>query len=400
MIRPRILRRLDRDEGFFVAELLRSETLGGAIALIAAGSALLWANLGGGYDSFRGWELGPLDLEHWAADGALTIFFLVAGLEVKREFVTGSLRRPADAVVPVVAAACGVLVPSLIFLAANAGTTNLRGWAIPSATDVAFALAVLAVVGSALPTQLRAFLLTLAVVDDLIVIAVIAVFYSGSIAWGWLALAIAALVVHGVLQRLPGLGVRAGLWLTAPVAVAAWWSMHESGVHATVAGVGIGLLTRVRRRTGEEAATAERLIHLLTPWSASLAVPLFALLSAGVVIRGGDSLTTSPIVWGIVLGLVIGKPLGVLGGTWLLTRVTRAELADGVAWRDLIGVGILSGIGFTVSLLVSDLSYDDPRRDVAKVAVLGASLVSAAVAGLVLGSRNRVHTRQPGAGDR
>jgi len=401
VIRRRILRRLDRDEGLFVGELLRSETTGGAIALVAAGIALLWANLGGGsYDAFRGWDLGPLDLEHWAADGALTVFFLVAGLEVKREFVTGSLRRPADAVVPVAAAACGVLVPSLLFLAINAGSANLRGWAIPSATDVAFALAVLAVVGSALPAELRAFLLTLAVVDDLIVIAVIAIFYSGSLAWGWLALAVLALAVHGLVQASPRISARASLWLTGPLAVGAWWCMHESGVHATVAGVGIGLLTRVRRRDGESAAPAERLIHLLTPWSATLAVPLFALLSAGVVVHGGESLATNPLIWGVAIGLVLGKPLGVLGGTWLVTRLTRAELAEGVAWRDLVGVGILSGIGFTVSLLVSDLSYDDSRREIAKVAVLGASLVSAVLAGIVLGSRNRVHARGTGADDR
>ena len=401
MIRRRLLQRLDLDEGVFVGDLLRSETLGGAVALIAAGAALLWANLGGGsYDAFRGWDLGPLDLEHWAADGALTVFFLVAGLEVKREFVTGSLRRPADAAVPVTAAACGVLVPSLIFLATNAGTANLRGWAIPSATDIAFALAVLAVVGSALPTQLRAFLLTLAVVDDLIVIAVIAIFYSGSISWGWLALAVGALVVHGLAQRSTRLGTRAGLWLTAPVALAAWWCTHESGVHATVAGVGIGLLTRVRRRSGEDSAPAERLVHVLTPWSASLAVPFFALLSAGVAIHSGDSLTTSPVVWGIAVGLVLGKPAGVLGGTWLVTGVSRAQLADGVTWRDLIGVGILSGIGFTVALLVSDLSYGDVRRDVAKVAVLAASLVSAVLAAIVLGSRNRMHARELAPDDR
>lgn len=399
--RRRVLTNPGREEGAFLGELLRSETTGGAVALVAAGIALLWANLAGSsYAAFRHWSLGPLDLEQWAADGGLTLFFLVAGLEVKREFVTGSLRRPADAAVPVVAAACGVMLPAALFVGINATTSNLRGWAIPSATDVAFALAVLAVAGSALPAGLRAFLLTLAVVDDLIVIVVIALFYSTTISWAWLAAAAILLGTHALVQSRRELPITTSLRLTLPVAVAAWWCMHESGVHATVAGVAIGLLTRVRRRPGEQAAPAERLIHHLTPWSATLAVPLFALLSAGVAVQAGDSLLNDPVVWGVAAGLVLGKPLGVLGGTWLVTRLTRAELAAGVLWRDLVGVGILSGIGFTVSLLVSDLSYDDSRRDAAKVAVLAASLVSAVAAAAVLRSRNRMHAHIPDPTDR
>jgi NhaA family Na+:H+ antiporter len=399
--RRRVLTNPDREEGAFLGELVRSETTGGAVALMAAAIALLWANLAGSsYVAFRHWGLGPHDLEQWAADGGLTLFFLVAGLEVKREFVTGSLRRPADAAVPVVAAACGVILPAVLFVCINASTDNLRGWAIPSATDVAFALAVLALAGSALPAGLRAFLLTLAVVDDLIVIAVIALFYSTAISWTWLAGAAVLLIVHALLQRRRDLPVTTGLWLTLPVALAAWWCMYHSGVHATVAGVAIGLLTRVRRRPGEQQAPAERLIHHLTPWSATLAVPLFALLSAGVAVRAGGSLLSDPVVWGVATGLVLGKPLGVLGGTWLVTRLSRAELATGVVWRDLIGVGILSGIGFTVSLLVADLSYDDSRQDAAKVAVLAASLVSAVAAAGVLRSRNHVHTRLPRRTDR
>lgn len=401
MARRRIFPSLDHREGAFISDILRSETTGGALALIAAGAAVLWANVAGGsYESFRVLTIGPLDLEHWAADGALTLFFLVAGLEVKREFVTGSLRRPADAAVPVVAAACGVIVPSLIFLAINAGTSNLRGWAIPSATDVAFALAVLAVVGSALPTQLRAFLLTLAVVDDLIVIIVIAIFYTADLSPGWLGLAVLALIVHAVIQRAPQIPRPASDWLILPVTVAAWWCMYQSGVHATVAGVAIGLLTRVRREVDETTSPAEGLIDRLTPWSSALAVPFFALLSAGVVVHPGAGLFENPLVWGVAAGLVVGKPVGVLGGTWLLTRLTRADLADGVVWRDLIGVGILSGIGFTVSLLVSDLSFSDARQDEAKLAVLVASVVAALLATSVLRRRNRLRTRQPEPVDR
>jgi NhaA family Na+:H+ antiporter len=384
--RPHWLPDPDAGESTFVGELLRRETVGGAFALLAAAVAVVWANLdGGSYQHLRGIDLGPLDLEHWAADGALGLFFFVAGLELKRELLLGSLRRPADAAVPVVAAVCGVAVPGLVYLLVNRGTGNLGGWAIPSATDIAFALAVLAVVGSSLPGQLRAFLLTLAVVDDLIVIVVIAAFYTDTLALGWLAGAVAALAAYAVLQQRR---VRSSL-VYVPVALVAWWCVHESGIHATVAGVALGLLTRVMPDEDEKRSPAERLEHRLTPLSSAVAVPFFALLSAGVVFSGDGLL--SPVAVGVALGLVVGKPVGVLGGAWLVTRFTRAELNDGIGWRDVTGLAILAGVGFTVSLLVSDLSFVDVRRDEAKTAVLVGSLVSAVLAGLVLGRRNRVH---------
>ena len=389
--RPSFLPNPDLGESTFLGDFLRRETVGGAIALVAAAAAIVWANSpwGSSYDAFRGFQVGPLDLEHWAADGALTLFFFVAGLELKREFVVGSLRRPADAAVPVVAALCGVAVPALLYLAVNGLSAHGHpdGWAIPAATDIAFALAVLAVVGSNLPTALRAFLLTLAVVDDLVVIVIIAVFYTSTLHLLPLALAGGAFVLWALLQHLR---VRTPL-VYVPLAVAAWWCVHESGIHATIAGVALGLLTRVRPDATEARSPAERLEHLLSPISAGVAVPFFALLSAGVAFSGGGALVHDPVVIGVVLGLVVGKPIGVFGGTWLVTRFTRAELNDALGYRDLAGVAILAGVGFTVSLLVADLSFGGAERDAAKTAVLAGSLVSAVLAALALGHRDRFH---------
>jgi Na+:H+ antiporter, NhaA family len=386
--RPRWLPDPEQGESTFVGDILRSETVGGSVALVAALVALVWANVDlSSYDHLRHAHLGPLSIEHWAADGALAIFFFVAGLELKRELLVGSLRRPADAAVPVVAACCGVAVPALIFVVVNQGTDNLRGWAIPAATDIAFALAILAVVGSALPVPLRAFLLTLAVVDDLIVIVVIAVFYTSSIHLVGLLVAALACGVYAVLQWRR---VRSSL-VYLPVAVVAWAGMYQSGVHATIAGVVLGLLTRVLPDPDEERSPAERLEHRLTPISSTVAVPFFALMSAGVPLAGGVGVLRHPLVLGVVLALVLGKPIGVLGGSWLLTRFTRAELNAGLLWRDLFGVAVVAGVGFTVSLLVSDLAFVGTQREQAKTGVLLASFIAGLTAAIVLGRRNRRH---------
>jgi NhaA family Na+:H+ antiporter len=377
----------DQREASFLGDLFRREAVGGAIALVAAVVGIVWANSAGAssYFELRHVEIGPLDVEHWAADGALTLFFFVAGLELKRELVIGSLRRPADAAVPVAAAVCGVAVPALIYLAINANGGHPEGWAVPAATDIAFALAVLAVVGSNLPTALRAFLLTLAVVDDLIVIVIIAVFFTDSLDLVWLAVAVAAMVAWTLLQR-----ARVSTPLIyVPLAVLAWWAVHECGVHATIAGVALGLLTRVRHDPDEETSPAEHLEHVLSPVSSALAVPFFALMSAGVVLEGGAELVSDPIVVGVVVGLVVGKPVGVFAGGWLVARFTRAELDPSIVWRDVVGVAVLAGIGFTVSLLVSDLSFAGVERDAAKTAVLAGSVVSAVLGALVLGHRDR-----------
>lgn len=387
--------RHDESEGRFVGDLLRSETVGGVIALLAAAVAVVWVNLDAhAYASFRHTELGPLDVEHWAADGALTIFFFVAGLELKREFLLGSLRRPADAAVPVVAALCGVAVPAGVYLLVNATSTSpaahLRGWAIPAATDIAFALAVLAVVGSALPTSLRAFLLTLAVVDDLVVIVIIALVYTDTLDLTALLGALVLLAAYGVCQRLR---VTTPL-LYLPLALGTWWLVHESGVHATIAGVALGLLTRTLPDPDEERPPAQRLEHLIAPVSAGLAVPFFALMSAGVELHGVGELARQPVVLGIVAGLVLGKPIGILLGSWAVTRFTRAELDDALGWRDLVGLAVLGGVGFTVSLLVSDLSFDGALAEEAKTGVLVGSVATALLGAALLGRRNRHHRAQ------
>jgi NhaA family Na+:H+ antiporter len=379
----------DQRESSFLGDLFRREAVGGAIALVAAVVGVVWANSAwaSSYFELRHVEIGPLDVEHWAADGALTLFFFVAGLELKRELVIGSLRRPADAAVPVAAAVCGVAVPALLYLAINANGGHLGGWAVPAATDIAFALAVLAVVGSNLPTALRAFLLTLAVVDDLIVIVIIAVFFTDSLDLLWLAVALAAMLAWTLLQR-----ARVSTPLIyVPLALLAWWAVHECGVHATIAGVALGLLTRVRHDPGEDTSPAEHLEHVLSPVSAAVAVPFFALMSAGVVLTAGSELVRDPVFIGVVVGLVVGKPVGVFAGGWLVARFTRAELDPSIGWRDVVGVAVLAGIGFTVSLLVSDLSFAGVQRDAAKTAVLAGSVISALLGVLLLGHRDRFH---------
>ncbi len=379
----RILPLPEAGETRFLTDLLRSEPVGGLLALAAAVIAVIWANSpwDASYQSFISFDLGPLDLEHWGADGALTLFFFVAGLELKREFVVGSLRRPADAAVPVAAALCGVAAPALLYTAVNvvAPTGQTAGWAIPAATDIAFALAVLAVVGSHLPPALRAFLLTLAVVDDLVVILIIALVFTDEVHPIDLLISLALAGVWALLQWR-----RIEPWpIYLVIAVVGWWFMHESGVHATIDGVLLGLLTRVRRDPGEKHSPAEAMEHTLAPISATVAVPFFALVSAGVPLSGGASLLTDPIVIGVLVGLVLGKPLGVLSGTFLVTRFTHAELNEDVTWSQVVGVAVLAGIGFTVSLLVAELSFTGADAEAAKAGVLAASVV-AALAGAAL----------------
>jgi Na+:H+ antiporter, NhaA family len=397
--RPLFPRSASQEEETFVGARLRQETVGGAVVLVAAAVAVLWANtpFAPAYEDLRHVQLGPLTVEEWAADGALTLFFYLAGLELKREFVVGSLRRPLDALVPVAAAAAGVAVPALLYLLLNAGPLDgvlpggrPEGWAIPAATDIAFALAVLAVVGSGLPEQLRTFLLTLAVVDDLIVIVIIAAFYTATLHLEWLLAAVALLGVFAFLQRLRG---EHWAWYI-PLSLAVWWAVHESGVHATVAGVAMGLLTRVRLDPGEERSPAELLEHLLTPWSAGLAVPFFALMSAGVAVTGGLSLASDPVFLGVVVGLVLGKPVGVLAGAVLATRLTRAELTPELSWRDVAGVAVLAGVGFTVALLVAELSFDGPEVENAKAAILAGSVAAALLAAVLLRRRSRVRAAE------
>jgi NhaA family Na+:H+ antiporter len=410
--RPSFPERSSPREALRIGEVLRKETVGGALLVTMAAVALVWANSpwADSYFWLRDFEVGyepwhlRLTLGEWAADGLLAIFFFLVGLELKREFVAGDLHRFRTAVVPVVAAVGGVIVPALIYVAIVAHQPELlAGWAIPTATDIAFAVAVLALIGSHLPSALRIFLLTLAVVDDLIAITIIAVFYTDEISYPPLTLGLLTIAVYAVVaQRYRQLfHVKpAAAWLILlPIGVVAWALVHASGIHATIAGVLLGFTIPVLHRKGDDVAEgepglAEVFEHRFRPLSAGFAVPVFAFFSAGVMIGGVDGLLSTfadPVTAGIVVGLVVGKPVGIAAATWIVTRARGIRLDPSLRWVDLIGVGILAGIGFTVSLLVTELSFapDDPHHDHAKVAILLGSLAASALASAVLIARNR-----------
>lgn len=384
-------------------DTLRTEATGGILLLVGAVLAIAWANSpwGEAYEHLRETHVGPaalhldLSLHAWAADGLLAIFFFVIGLELKREIVTGELRRPATAIVPIVAAVGGMVVPAAIYLAINltAAGGAPRGWAVPTATDIAFAVAVLAIVGRGLPNALRAFLLTLAVVDDLLAIIIIAIFYTDTVSFGWLAASLATVAVVWFLLRRR----ITSPWLLLPLGVLAWAFMHSSGIHATIAGVLLGLVVPALARRGEKESLAEHFEHRWRPISAGFAVPVFALFSAGVAVGGGvlGAALSDPVAQAIFLGLVIGKPLGIVAATALVSLSSHVGLAKGLSWWDVVGVGALAGIGFTVSLLVGELAFGvgSPEDEHAKVAILAASLAAALVGGSVLAARGRRYER-------
>ncbi len=385
-----------------IITILHKETVGGAILLAAAAIALIWANSpwGASYHALTNFRVGSddfglhlnLSLGGWAADGLLAIFFFVVGLELKREFVAGDLRDPARAALPIAAAVGGMAVPALIFVAFTIGGPDgaVSGWAIPTATDIAFAVAVLAVISTHLPVALRTFLLTLAVVDDLLAITVIAVFYTTKINLGALLLALVPLAAFAILvqRRI------SSWWLLIPLAVLTWAFVHESGVHATVAGVLLGFTVPVLGSATRGEGLAERFEHAMRPISAGFAVPVFAFFAAGVGFGGYDGFVTAlrdPIALGIIAGLVVGKTIGIFGTTRLIAAVTRASLDASLRWIDVLGVSMLAGIGFTVSLLIGDLAFgpDPSRLAVMKVAVLTGSVLAALLAGVLLRIRNR-----------
>ncbi|MGZ4543051.1 MAG: Na+/H+ antiporter NhaA [Mycobacteriaceae bacterium] len=401
-----------------VTAILRKETVGGALLLTATILAVIWANSGfsDSYSALRDFTVGPsalhlkLSLGSWAADGLLAIFFFVVGLELKREFVAGDLRDPRRAALPIAAAVGGMAVPALVFVLVNVGTGDgaLRGWAIPTATDIAFALAVLAMLSTHLPSALRTFLLTLAVVDDLLAVTAIAVFYTSDVAFGPLLLALIPLALFTVaVQR----RIRSW-WILLPLAAATWVLVHESGVHATVAGVLLGFavpVLRSQKAGGPDAGPglAEHFEHRIRPISAGIAVPLFAFFAAGVTVGGLPGLGASlrdPIAIGIIAGLVIGKAVGIFGTTYLVSRFTRATLDAGLHWLDVGGVALLGGIGFTVSLLIGELAFriDSLHGEHVKVGVLAGSVVSAILAASILRVRNKAYrdiARQEGIDD-
>ncbi|MDT4951502.1 MAG: Na+:H+ antiporter, NhaA family [Pseudonocardiales bacterium] len=392
-----------------IGEILREETVGGILLLAAAVAALVWANWPGAdsYATFLNARFGVeslharLTVAQWAGDGLLAIFFFAAGLEVKREFVAGDLSTVSKAVLPVLAAVGGMAVPALVFVLVNldSGSGALRGWAIPSATDIAFAVAVLAVISTHLPTALRTFLLTLAVVDDLLAITIIAIFYTADFKVLPLLLALLPIAAFGGLVHRR---VRSW-WLLVPLAVLAWGLVHASGVHATVAGVLLAFTVPVLRSEaagGPEAGPglAEHFERRIRPVSAGLAVPVFALCSAGVTVGGWSGLKSSltdRIALGIVAGLVLGKLVGIFATTYLVATFTGAELDEGLAWSDVAGLSLLGGVGFTVSLLIGELAYGTGslRDDHAKVGVLAGSILAAILATAVLRLRNRAYRR-------
>ena len=414
---------------------LRTEEAGGILLLAAAVAALLWANSPwrASYDAL--WHaqltigLGPWslaeDLQHWVNDGLMALFFLVVGLEIKRELTTGELRDPRAAALPAIAALGGMAVPALLYLAINPSGEPARGWGIPMATDIAFALGVLAIVGRGLPTALKSFLLALAIVDDIGAILVIAVFYSGSVS-PWSLLAAGGLL--GLILVLQRLQVR---WTVVYVllGVGVWLATFQSGVHATIAGVALGLATpavpfqrpkavsleahriaddtvddpvppdadahqwlHLASLTREAVSPLARLEHLLHPWSSYVIIPVFALANAGVSITRstlGEALT-SGVTLGVVVGLVVGKTVGVTMFTWLATRTGIIRLPEGVGWSQLVGVAALAGIGFTVSLFVTSLAFSTSAvQDAAKIGILAASLLAGLLGAFLLARSRR-----------
>ena len=398
--RRRILTLVNRREAARVSRLLRADLVGGIIVMIAALIGFVAANspLADSYFALRDTKLGPeslglqLSVGHWASDGLLAIFFFMVGLELKREFVSGALRRFSTAIVPVAAAVGGVVIPALIYFVINAGTPAAHGWAIPTATDIAFAVAVLALIAPRIPPALRMFLLTLAVVDDLIAITIIAAFYTSGIQLVPLALSLIPIAVYAFLVRRFPSQLASSSWapwlILLPVGVAAWALFHASGIHATIAGVLLAFLVPVSGRGGTQLA--EVFEHRFRPLSTLIAVPVFAFFAAGVAVGGESRFPFDPIAIGIMLGLVLGKPIGITITTWLITRFTRAELDPAVTWRELIGVGALAGVGFTVSLLVTDLSFKTAAdADTARLAVMVGSLAAVLVAAAFLVRRAR-----------
>ncbi len=411
-----------------VRRFLQTEASSGIILLIATFGALLWANspLSESYESLWTMEIAlrvgvfeiSEDLRHWINDGLMTLFFFVVGLEIKRELVAGELRGWRRAALPATAALGGMAVPALIYIMFNTGTENLSGWGIPMATDIAFAVGVIAVVASHSPSSLKTLLLSIAIVDDIGAILVIALFYSAQIhlLWLWAAVSMAGVVV--VMRRLQ-------IWWTpiyVLVGTALWLATLESGVHATIAGVVLGLMTpaipadpeggrdaaqeanrmaldpdpatirHINKQSQELVSVAERLEHFLHPWTSYLIIPIFAIANAGVRLHGADitSALTSPVVLGVATGLVIGKLVGVSAASWLSVHLGFGELPEGLRWSHVIGCGAVAGIGFTVALFISNLAFEDAAAlQKAKIGILMGSAVAAILGALILRRANR-----------
>jgi NhaA family Na+:H+ antiporter len=382
------------------ARYLRTETVGGVVLLVATALALIWANtpVSASYFALREFHVGPevlhlhLSLGEWTQDGLLALFFFVAGLELKRELVVGELSNFKAAILPVVAAIGGMVVPAVLALIVGRGQPGMdQAWAIPVATDIAFALGVLAITASGLPNSLRVFLLSLAVVDDLGAIVLIAVLFTSTFDVLAALVAVALLGLYAYLQHKRVTSP----FLYVPIALGTWTAIHAAGVHATMAGVALALLTRVRKDHYERQAPALRLEHRLQPWSAGLAVPVFALFAAGVPINGEAlrGMFTDRIALAVIVGLVVGKLVGIAGASAIAVKLKLAVWPSGAGPRDVIAVAVLGGVGFTVSLLIAELSLRGAEADRAKTAVLVASMIASLLAAALLVRRSRVHQR-------
>jgi NhaA family Na+:H+ antiporter len=416
------------------------EAAGGMVMLLAAVIAIAWANSPASDSYFELWttplsiELGhllhlDLDLQGWVNDGAMTIFFLLVGLEIKREVVHGNLRDLRAVTLPIIAALGGMVVPALIYTAFNAGEPGANGWGIPMATDIAFAVGVVSLLGRRVPLAAKIFLLTLAVADDIGAILVIAVFYTTDLSFQWLLVALGAIAFAAVMRRVD-------VQALAPylvVGTVAWYALHESGVHATLVGVALGLLTPawplrspmrypddvrhtiapMEAPLGDRALTPEefeeneehiaeviRLSHLsssplgrleraLGPWVAFLIVPVFALANAGVQLSGDalSGITSDPVTLGVGLGLLVGKTVGVFGASFLAIKLGVARLPEGATFRHIFGLAMVAGVGFTVALFVTSISLTEPALiDSAKVGILAGSLIAGVLGYLTLRS--------------
>ena len=386
-----------------VGRLRSTEFVGGLALFLAVISALAIANspLRGSYESLRHFQIGfgiyRFDVKTWATDGLLAIFFAAAGLELRRELAYGDLRNRRRAALPVVAALSGMAGPALIYALLTRGDAlALHAWVIPTSTDLAFSLTILGIAGSRIPSALRAFLLTLAITDDIATIVLIAIFYSQTIKWGYLIPSLVVLTVYALLQRR---GIT-WWWIALPLGVGSWALMQQSGVHATVAGVLIGLLTNPHRN-GNAASAVERFERSLTPISAFISVPIFAFVTIGISLTASELATVwhDKIAYGIVIARLVGKVLGIVGGAWLISKITRAELSPSLSWWDISALGILAGIGFSVSLLVALVSLGNfPNRLLAaEGGILFSGLASALLAIVVLQIRNRAHMHRKSA---
>lgn len=387
---------------------LHTEHGSAALLLAAAAASLVWANIdGSSYSAVWGAEVslsvGDWRLEDTVKDltksGLMALFFFVVGLEVKREVVEGALSDRRARVLPAFAALGGMAAPALIYLALNPGGPEAMGWGIPMATDIAFALGVLRLLGGRVPRQLIAFLLAVAVIDDIGAITVIAVAYTDQLSAVWLAAGVVGIAASAALWR-------SGVERVAPhvaICLAVWLAFYESGVSPTVAGIALGLLVPIRptRRADGAPSPLHRAEYALHPWSAYLVLPVFALANAGVTIDGAtvSAALDGRVAIGIAVALVAGNAVGIPLGSWIAVRLGLARLPDGVTWRDVWGVALLAGIGFTVSIFIATLAFEDPQLvDAAKLGILAGSVAAAAIgtAVLTIGRRGRMGTRGAG----